>query len=211
MNGSWKLCFVISCILVLIMLSACEAEQQIPLQEYSGTESESESDSMGESDTEPVEEPATEELNEQIYVFVCGCVVNPGVYLLDPGSRVCDGIELAGGLTEDADCNAVNQAREIVDGEKIYIPAVGENYTETEPVSELEMNHTNSSGLIDLNRATREELLTLPGVGESKADAILNYREKNGGFHSKEELMNITGIKEGVFHKLENMICVDSM
>ena len=207
MNGSWKLCFVISCILVLIMLSACEAEQQIPLQEYPGMESES--DSMGGSDIEPVEEPTTEEFNEQIYVFVCGCVVNPGVYLLDPGSRVCDGIELAGGLTEDADCNVVNQARVIVDGEKIYIPAVGENYTETESESGLEPTHTNSSGHVDLNRATREELLMLPGVGESKADAILTYREKNGGFHSKEELMNITGIKEGVFHKLENMICVD--
>lgn len=139
---------------------------------------------------------------ELLYVFICGQVQEPGVYALEPGSRVCDVIELAGGCLEDADICVVNQAELLKDGSKIYIPAMGEVLTDT-------MEQAESDGLVHLNRATKEELMTLPGIGEAKADSIIEYRETQGGFSSIEELMNIPGIKEGVFRKIQEYITVE--
>lgn len=139
---------------------------------------------------------------EKLYVFICGQVQEPGVYALEPGSRVCDVIELAGGCLEDADICVVNQAELLTDGSKIYIPAMGEVLTDT-------MEQAESDGLVHLNRATKEELMTLPGIGEAKADSIIEYRETQGGFSAIEELMNIPGIKEGVFRKIQDYITVE--
>lgn len=144
-------------------------------------------------------EASTEEV---FYVFVCGQIQNPGVYGLRPGSRICDAIDAAGGCLEGADVCAVNQAERVTDGSKIYIPAIGEAL----PASE---GSTESDGLIHLNRATKEELMSLPGIGESKADLILAYREEHGGFSAIDEIMNIPGIKEGVFRRIEDYITVE--
>lgn len=209
--------YCLCCLVVLLVLSSCKDQQQLSLQEYSEEsmtdasvdEVFSEADTMAQS---YIDVGVTEMADQaDLYVFVCGCVVVPGVYQLPVGSRVYDGILLAGGLTEEADIDAVNQARLLSDGEKVYIPAKGEDYIEAGSeynehgiqVSEA------SSGLVNLNRASKDELLTLPGIGESKADAIIDYRDQHGGFRSKEELMNISGIKEGVYHKIEAFICVD--
>lgn len=153
-----------------------------------------------------VEEDSTGEAerleDELIYVFVCGQVQRPGVYALSGDKRVCDAIEMAGGCLDTADICAVNQAERLTDGSQIYIPAIGEASTmETGDISV-------DDGLIHLNQAGKEELMTLPGIGESKAEAILEYREAHGGFATKEELMNIPGIKEGVFQKIQELITV---
>lgn len=144
------------------------------------------------------------QVKELIYVHVCGAVKKPGVYGFLPGSRVTDAIKAAGGHKKSADTNGVNQASLLFDGDQIYIPKMGE---EKVPVFST-LKEEEKSGLIDLNRATKEELMTLPGIGEAKADLILLYREKNGEFMMIEDIMNVNGIKDGSFQKIKNYIFV---
>lgn len=150
----------------------------------------------------------TEETEEteasQICVYVCGQVQAPGVYYLDAGSRICDAVSAAGGCLDTADTCAVNQAERLVDGSRIYIPQEGETAVS---ISMGDMEQ--ADGLVHLNRADKETLMTLPGIGETKADAILEYRDSHGGFTKKEELMDIPGIKDGVFRKIEDYITVE--
>lgn len=140
----------------------------------------------------------------QVCVYVCGQVQAPGVYYLDAGSRICDAVSAAGGCLDTADTCAVNQAERLVDGSRIYIPQEGET-----AVSISTGDIPQADGLVHLNRADKETLMTLPGIGETKADAILEYRDSHGGFTKKEELMDIPGIKDGVFRKIEDYITVE--
>ena len=135
----------------------------------------------------------------RVCVYVCGEVNAPGVYELSRGSRVKDAIRLAGGLSADADMNAVNQALLVKDQDKIVVPAKGAVSSD---------GTTGQGALLDINRATKEQLMTLPGIGESKANAIISYREKTGGFKSLDDLLKIEGIKSGVFNKIKDSISV---
>ncbi|MCI5620898.1 MAG: helix-hairpin-helix domain-containing protein [Lachnospiraceae bacterium] len=147
-------------------------------------------------DTEDsVKEPAS------CYVYICGAVEAPGVYELPENSRVFDVIAAAGGLSEDASEDSVNQAEPVTDGQMIRIPTQQE---EREALQNAEQDSR-----VNLNSATVEELMTLPGIGESKAESIVSYREEHGGFSSIEDLMNISGIKEGVFDKIKGRIRVN--
>lgn len=138
---------------------------------------------------------------ETIQVFVCGEVKKPGVYRVKKDDRIVAAIEAAGGLTRDAAYDSVNQAQKMEDGQQIYIPS------KTDQQSTLtQKSDESSSDLISINQASKEELMTLPGIGESKADRILAYRQEHGGFKSLEELMNISGIKEGVYNKMKDYI-----
>lgn len=141
---------------------------------------------------------------EEIYVQVSGAVVSPGVYKLPLGSRVFEAVELAGGALETADLSMLNQAQVLSDGQMVYIYAVGEQRSGQEPGA-VEPD----DGRINLNTATVQELMTLPGIGQSKAESIISWREEHGAFASVEELMNITGIKEGVFTKIKDHIKVN--
>lgn len=132
---------------------------------------------------------------ESIYVYVCGSVAVPGVYRVSSGDRICDAIRLAGGVTADGRGEALDQAQHMTDGQTIYVPGIDEAEQDRQ-----------EDGRLDLNSATREELMTLPGIGSSKADKIIEYRESHGGFRSVEELMEIPGIKEGIYQKLKDQI-----
>ncbi len=148
-----------------------------------------------------------------IYVQVSGAVQKPGVYKLPAGSRIFEAVELAGGTTPEADLASVNQAQVLSDGQMIYVYAVGEEPRsipgQTGQEETGESGQEAGDGRVNLNTASMEELMTLPGIGESKAEAILSWREENGGFDSVEDIMQIPGIKEGVFSKLEDRIKVD--
>ena len=133
---------------------------------------------------------------KKVFVYVCGEVQASGVYELEQDSRVFEAIAKAGGLTENAAAEAVNQARVVVDGEQIYVPSLDEVTERTD------------DGKININTAEKEELMTLTGVGEAKAQSIIAYREEHGGFQSIEELMQIEGIKEGVFNKIKEDITI---
>ena len=136
------------------------------------------------------------------YVYVCGEVANPGVYELPAESRIGEAVEAAGGLTGKASTTWLNLAERMTDGQKIEVPS------EERARILLEESVQRESSLINLNTATAEQLMTLRGIGESKAEDILNYREQHGGFGSIEELMQISGIKERVFEKIKDQITV---
>jgi competence protein ComEA len=124
------------------------------------------------------------------------------VYEVENGSRICDVLELAGGFSEDAGTDYLNLAETVSDGEKVYVPTADE--LEVELAAEEEAD----SGKININTATKEQLVTLPGIGESKADSIISYRTEHGGFSSIEEIMEIPGIKDAVFSKIKELITV---
>lgn len=135
-----------------------------------------------------------------LFVHICGEVEKPGVYELPEGSRVYEAVEEAGGFTEDAAADYVNLAQILEDGWKVEIPSKEE---QTEVFAGIA-----DDGRVDINTAAKEELLTLPGIGESRAESIIAYREKSGGFSRIEDIMKVEGIKEGMFAKMKDKICV---
>ena len=141
---------------------------------------------------------------EQVAVYVCGAVTNPGVFYLPTGSIKLDALEAAGGLADGAHSTYVNLAQEIKNGEQIYFP-----YEYEVQQGILSSEQEQESQLVNINTATKDELMTIPGIGESKADAIISYREQYGPFASIEDITNIAGIKEGVYNKIKDYIIVD--
>ncbi len=129
-------------------------------------------------------------------VHICGAVKEPGVYEVEEGSRIADALELAGGFTDTADLSAVNLAMYVTDGSQVVIPTREESAE----------NKVRREKLVNLNTATAEELCGLPGIGESRAEAIIAYREAHGGFASTEELMQVSGIKEASYQKLKDKV-----
>lgn len=136
-----------------------------------------------------------------IKVYVCGAVAEPGVVALKEDARIIDAVLLAGGMTEDADETDVNLAARLQDGEMIYVPTKEETSRRKEA--------QDKEDLVDINTADKARLCTLPGIGESKAEDILTYREKNGAFQSIEDIMKVPGIKESLFEKIKGKITAD--
>lgn len=138
----------------------------------------------------------------EICVYICGAVHEPGVYELPEGSRVHEALDMAGGMTEEAAAYALNLARIAVDGEQIYVPDAEEIQGQSI------LSGSGYEKKVNINTASMEELMTLTGIGEAKAESIIRYREENGGFQSIEDLMEIGGIKEGVFEKIKDDITI---
>lgn len=170
---------------------------------------------------------------ENIVVYICGAVVNPGVYTLETGSRVADGIEAAGGLTENAQAEILNLAKCLRDEYRVYIPTTDEvkngnlfdesfadgyisggenadNFPDTNNTFGIKNNSNNNTKKgININIATMNELMTLTGIGENKARNIIEYRQKNGNFKDIYEIMKVHGIKESSFNKIKDEIIVE--
>lgn len=181
---SKKLIVVI--ILIFVSLTACKAKPSQDLILQKAEQSEEGSNQGQEADA------------DRIYVYVCGAVVAPGVYELPGGSRVYEAIATAGGFREDAMATEVNQAEVLEDEMRIYVPTVEEMAQET----------ISGKGKVNLNRASKEELMTLPGVGESRAESIIQFRKEQGSFKNIEDIMQISGIKEALFEKIKDFITV---
>lgn len=153
---------------------------------------------------QPTETPKTENtVPEIVMVELKGQIAEPGVYELSTDSRVKDAIEAAGGILPSADSKAINLAMKVQDEMSIYIPAVGEEVDVPE--------FTASSGasgisLVDINIADEAGLTQLPGIGPSKAAAIIAYREENGKFQTIDDLKNVTGIGDKTFEQLKDAI-----
>lgn len=158
-----------------------------------------------EQNEQSTQQVATKKKSNSIFVHVCGAVKKPGVYELQSNARICDAIKAAGGLKKKAADTEVNQAQALTDGEQVCIP-----YKIDDEESTVAGGSGTSSGMegnkISINRATAEELMTLPGIGESKAQSIIQYREEHGGFQKIEDIKNIQGIKDGVFNKIVDCI-----
>lgn len=151
------------------------------------------------------EEADVREEAADIFVYVCGAVRKPGVYELPAGSRVFEAVEAAGGMNEDADTRILNQAQLLTDGEQITVYTVEEAAAEA---SESVPGQHQDDGLININIAGVSELSTLPGIGQSKAEAIVAYREQNGAFGSPSDICNVTGIKEKLYARISSLITV---
>lgn len=140
---------------------------------------------------------------EYIYVDIKGEVINPNVYKIKKGLRVIDVINLAGGLTEESDTSNINLSKIVTDEMVIVIKS--KNNEEVYIDSDVDINNNNQ--LIDINTCTIDELLTLPGIGESKANNIIEYRKKNK-FNTINDIMNVSGISESLFNKIKEYIKV---
>ena len=177
--------------------------------------------------TEKTENIETDD-SQSFVVYVSGYVNNPGVYELSAGSRVIDAIDAAGGYSKEAYDNYLNLASLIADGQMIYVPS--EEEIESGSIERGVASGADGSGaggvtggngggnggnssdsgtLVNINQASKEELMTLPGIGESKADKIIAYREANGRFNSPEGIMEISGIKDGLYNKIKDKICAN--
>ncbi len=150
-------------------------------------------------DTNEEKEEPNVEVKGFIFVDIDGAVINPGVYEFIEGSRVIDAINKAGGLKEKALTQNLNKARKLIDGEKIYI------YQE----DEIEMIESgDNGGLININTASVDSLISLPGIGEVYANRIIEYRNKKM-FNSIEEIKNIQGIGDKTFEKIKDLITIN--
>ena len=238
-------CFFFSVIFISCVLTGCGRRDDL-FQESSQEMADEEEFQITDQETANTQVPVSEaaitesavpadvsQEPEEIYVDVSGAVVSPGVYCLDAGSRIFQAIEAAGGCTTEAAPVWLNQAAELSDGQKVYVPTVqeaedaaaengaggnagylwdlGTQSAVTGQTSEGtgQVSEDTGTGKVNINTADKELLTTLPGVGSSKADAILAYRQEQGGFSSIEEIMNVEGIKEGVFARIKDRISVD--
>ncbi len=182
---------------------------------------------------EGIQEPGE---NTLICVHVCGAVRNAGVYEMPVGSRVFEAVELAGGFTEEADEGYVNQAQQLSDGVKLVIPTTEQvrsfeeravdSEEETDAAGQTEVSRTEGYGVIggeeeslgdevtsgdgkiNINTASMEQLCEIPGIGATRAAAIVAYRQQAGSFASIEDIMKVSGIKEGTYAKIKDNIKV---
>lgn len=173
----------------LVSLTGCEGEAVV------FENSEASQNTYEEAQTED----ATEE-SERILVHVCGAVQIPGVITLQSGARVNDAINMAGGMTSDADADYLNLAAVLCDGEKVYVPTI-------EEVLLWEVQQGRNE-LVNINTADEVQLCTLPGIGESKAKDIVVYRKENGDFQTIEDIMKVPGIKNSLFQEIKDLIDV---
>ena len=170
---------------------------------------------------------ASSEETKTLVVRICGAVSAPGVYELPAGSRIIDAVEAGGGFLPEADEACCNLAEEIVDGCQIYIMTKTESCADgqtekkagiqTSPDSDMQTTDRNvrsnsatalENGLVNLNTADVAALMTQPGIGESRAKAIISYREQHGAFAQIEDIMKISGIKQAAFSKIKDKITV---
>ena len=190
---------------------------------YYAYQNEKESQNIIEQQNLEIEENKQEESSKEtkkIIVHVSGAVQNEGVIELEENSRIADAIEKAGGFREDAYTKDVNLAYKLEDGMKIYIPTMEEKENEKTNViveSNIETENNNSSysnasdgkntnSKVNINTASKEELDTLPGIGPSTAEKIINYRKEKGKFKSIEEIKDVSGIGDSKYENIKDMI-----
>lgn len=146
---------------------------------------------------------------KQITVEIKGEVTNPDVYILEEGSIIKDLIDIAGGLTINGDISKINRADKLRAHQLVYIPNKSDNIKSVEVsgnVVEGAIQSSSDSNIININTATKDELKKISGIGDSKAQKIIDYREKNGGFNSIEDIKNVDGIGEKTFESLKEEI-----
>lgn len=196
---------LIFCFICTIVLTACNSKGTVVTSgEYTDRQNPDEYSSADLQDTEEDNQASDYTADEaQCIVYVCGAVNNPDVYSLPRGAIKKDALMAAGGFTEGAAYDYVNLAESVSGGEKIYFPYEDEL---AEGIVVTQKDETD--GLININTADSEQLMTLPGIGEKKAQDIIDYREKQGSFQSIEDIKNVNGIKESIYNKIKDKICV---
>ena len=223
-----KYSIAVAVLVIATAFCGCGADDEEIISLESAVSCENSSDAASEAEPDGKRKNREDKTDDVIKVYVCGAVNDPDVYTLPSDVRLIDAVNAAGGFTDDAGESFLNLASALKDGQKVYIPTereVEEAISSEEGIYGSEVNITSNSpgirqvgngdtsgtgadGLVDINHADRQTLMTLPGIGQSKADKIIAYREANGGFSSIEDIMLVGGIKEGMFNKIKDSICV---
>lgn len=204
-------CFLIfrGCLmLTVLLLCGCGGKNDLVIE----TSSEELSGNVAAA-SEPAEDLPEQDLSEEaepapIYVQVSGAVRSPGVYEMPAGSRVFEAIQKAGGMTDDAAAESLNQALEVTDGQMLVLYTMQEWEKMQGGKEDLSAGHgaEPDDGRVNINTAGIEELCTISGIGKSRAESIVTYREQNGAFEHIEDIMKVSGIKEGLFQKIKDKI-----
>lgn len=216
---------------VMMAAAACGREEVLTLRSSPSSSESMEAECTGaaESAEEERDDAAESEKPELLYVYVCGAVECPGVYAFEEGARVFDAIEAAGGLSADADGACVNQALKLSDQDQLYIRTLEEKEQNTQK-GEASCTGTSPEGSasgngygllpaegsagtenaadarININTASQKDLTSLPGIGDTKAAAILADRTENGFYEAPEDLKRVSGIGDATFEKLKDRI-----
>lgn len=202
--------FSVSTLLILILIS------YLFLQVPEKTESNDDAIEQFVTENEKAIDMNTEDENQQknqeiteskVIIELKGAIVHPGVYELESGDRLIDVVDQAGGFTDNADDRTINQALLLTDQMMVYIPVQGEESIEENQI--ILSTLQGDRGKININQAEQKELLELKGIGEAKAQAIIDYREENGLFKSLEELKNVSGIGDKIFENIKDSIMVE--
>ena len=199
MKKHWikKCCMILTC----LYLTGCGREE-VPYLDTTQTQEQT-------VETERTEQKETLKSDQTVQVYVCGEVAAPGVYQLKDGMRICDAVEAAGGLTKAASREYWNLAEKLSDGQMIYFPTEEEARERKASAEAAGASvQEESDGRIDINTADAAQLVTIPGIGETRAAAILAYREKNGPFAKVEDNMQVSGIKSALFEKMKDYITI---
>lgn len=216
-TGTNQRCFRIGCVVLclLMALTGCEdADKALVFTSEGLTED------FAEGLTETTESAQLEretgfwigESTPPIYVHVCGAVMQPGVVEVQSGSRAEDALEAAGGFAPDADREYVNLASPVEDSQQLYFPTIEEAerwWTDMKVSRSGQILTESLTGLININTADEALLCTLPGIGQARAQAIIDYREQNGLFERPEDIMKVAGIKQSAFDKISTQIVVE--
>lgn len=219
---------IIGCIFVIILLMGGigifvftqSQETEIDLSQLvDNVQNENVSNPSGENTEENINQ-IKEEHKETIIVHITGEVKNTGIITLEKGARIADAIKKAGGETKQADLNEVNLAYELQDGQQIYIPNKKDKIENKEKMyitsesgnnvikQDVSSNNKGVNKKVNINTANQSELEALPGIGESIAGRIIEYREQNGKFQKIEDLQNVKGIGDSKFAKIKELVTV---
>ncbi len=202
MNRLYKVCVFM---LLALIFTGCGSQTELYLEETESEEvRETETEAEG---TAPVAEKEPQKTDSApVVVYVCGEVVKPGVYELSGKKRICDAVEAAGGLTKKASRDYWNLAEVLTDGQMLYFPTAEEARKRQESAEGEE--DAVQDGRVNINTADISQLETIPGIGQTRAEAILAYRQENGNFACIEDIMKVSGIKNGLFEKMKDYITV---
>ena len=216
--GSLRVCVLFLAAAIMLCAGGCAQKAEDELRAYSVEDKQTEAEDSSAVKVEDSSAVKTEEKEESApekepdgtcVVYVCGAVSNPGVYELPCGARIYEAIAMAGGVRDDAAEDSITQAQTAKDGERIYIPTeeeVAQGMSDTGGLWQENPQTAGTFAKVNINTATAEELTSLSGIGESRAQSILRYRESNGAFQSIEDLMKVEGIKSGIFEKIKDYI-----
>lgn len=206
MIKSNKIFIVLTIVLMFVlMMPACRKSESSEIYLYD------EDTNKNEEKSSDCESEILEETSKLIYVQITGAINSPGVYELKEGLRIFEVIEMAGGTLDNACTDAINMARPVKDEMVIYVPTkeeVDKGFLEETSYAyeDYTLEENSSQTKININTATLEQLMELPGIGETKANQIIDYRTEKGGFKSIDEIMNISGIKQSSYDKIKDMI-----
>ncbi len=249
MKNNQILAISLGCLVLMLVFCGCGRGQQVLYLESEVSEnientdriaSDVQSDSMENEEETAEENSAVEniaaeniaaeetevgEVSEIIYVQVVGAVNQPGVYSFEKDARVYEAVQSAGGLTEDAVIESVNQAKKLSDGEMVKVYTQDEwqvlesktmlesedinNYVNQDNLPSDQDGPTESSDKIDINTANKAQLQSISGIGEKRAESIIAYREKNGPFSKISDIKKVSGIKDGLFDQIKDQISVE--